>query len=46
MTIYLEPTVNLFIRNGRRREIDEIISNSEVKRTEEGISYLKVKEVE
>jgi len=46
MTIYLEPTVNLFIRNGRRREIDEIISNSEVKRTEEGINYLKVKEVE
>lgn len=46
MTIYLEPTVNLFIRNGRRREIDEIISNSEVKRTAEGINYLKVKEVE
>ena len=46
MTIYLEPTVNLFIRNGRKTEIDEIISKSEVKRTEEGINYLKVKEDE
>ena len=44
MTIYLEPTVNLFIRKGRKPEIDEIISKSEVKRTEEGINYLKVRE--